>query len=423
MARRKARGSKNRADVSKQSDNGGRAVGQNKTPTIASTIGFGNRSRGGGRPAGYPGTGAGGQVNEFGDSLSRDTPVTPSPTSFTSSFDRVPQEYRAYQNKTEFRRIAQKWQQQMQLKDFSTHRLDDDEILVVRRVAVLARLRAALTEMPNPFAQAIRTEILSSTDKILERNYGCISKLAAGDWVGAVLRILEDIRRNDEIDREVVARRRRQYDHWCTTFTGKSLQMLQGAIRRYQSNWEITYAKSYSKSINIVQSSGMGKSRLADEMGKTNFQFAFNFTNPGDPGYPPGDTEIADYFRLNAYDPPTLAAGFYAALGCIGISGVHFDFGEQLLTVIPGLKWYEEQSRQSPRKPTAVLANRWHDLMAPTRESEFYPAGSTNFDPLGTVRSKFRRKVHSEIVNRARSICEVLRTTPGKVRDQPTSRL
>jgi hypothetical protein len=62
----------------------------------------------------------------------------------------------------------------------------------------------------------------------------------------------------------------------------------------------------------------MGKSRLADEMGKTNFQFPFVFRNPGETGYPPDDTEITDYFRQRSDDPSILVAGFYGALGSIG---------------------------------------------------------------------------------------------------------
>jgi hypothetical protein len=54
--------------------------------------------------------------------------------------------------------------------------------------------------------------------------------------------------------------------------------------------------------------------------------------------------------------------------------------------------------------------------LAPTREWEGNSVGVTICDPEGMVRSKFRRTLFLEIVNRAGRICEDLRTIHGKVR-------
>jgi hypothetical protein len=61
--------------------------------------------------------------------------------------------------------------------------------------------------------------------------------------------------------------------------------------------------------------------------------------------YHPGDTEITDYFQQMSDDAWTPAAGLYAALRSICISRVHPGFEEQLLTVGPGLEWYDLPSK------------------------------------------------------------------------------
>jgi len=191
---------------------------------------------------------------------------------------------------------------------------------VIKCAAVLFRLEAALKKTPNPFAPAMLTEAAGSVAKVKERVELYISMLAEGNWVDAVLEILQSIRGVTENEVEVAERLKKLYDHWCGNYGGNSLQALEASIRNYHANWTSDYAISYSKSINIVQSSGMGKSRLADEMGKKNFQFAFVFRNPGDTGYPPGDTEITNYLRQSSPDPSILVAALYAAVGSIGIS-------------------------------------------------------------------------------------------------------
>lgn len=53
----------------------------------------------------------------------------------------------------------------------------------------------------------------------------------------------------------------------------------------------------YSKSISIIQSSGMGKSRLAAELGLIVFSITFTFRNDRDGGYPPGDYEVLQFLQ------------------------------------------------------------------------------------------------------------------------------
>jgi hypothetical protein len=51
----------------------------------------------------------------------------------------------------------------------------------------------------------------------------------------------------------------------------------------------------YSKSFDIIQSSGMGKSRLVREMGGTILTISFALRRRGETGFPPCDLEVYDF--------------------------------------------------------------------------------------------------------------------------------
>ena len=304
-------------------------VSKRGSGSIANCRGGGTGNRGGGNMANRGGgttsnhgagntgnRGAGNKVRESDDELMDQKAVFLA--SFASTLDRVPPDYRGYQNEEEFRSIAQQWQQQMQGMEFAP--ISDSDPPFVKAAVVWYRLKAAIIKMPNPFAQAMLTKAASSATKVEERFELYISILGEGNWVGAVLELLMSIRGYTENEDEVAERQEKLYDHWCGDYCGTSLQALEASIQDYQTNWRSDYTTNYPKSINIVQSSGMGKSRLADEMGKKNFQFAFIFRNSGDTGYPPCDPEITNYLRQGSSHPSILVAALYAAVGSIGIS-------------------------------------------------------------------------------------------------------
>jgi len=330
----KGGGLRNRDGITKRRDNSSGPGRRNYAHTGGTTslhAGMeanhgGNGSPGIGKPAEHVSSCSSDKIPKSMEDAEQDSPNASPPTSFTSMLDMVPLEYRAYQNERQLHSIARMWHQQMQLIDFSRNPLWGEERPLMRTVSALLRLKAALTEMPNPFAPEKLTEALGSAGIVVGRSEMYVTKLAEGDWVGAVLQLFQDIGGFNPNDVGVAERQKILYDHWCGSFAGNSLQALQSTIQHYQSNWENAYGWRYSKSINIVQGSGMGKSRLADEMGKRNFQFPFVFRNPGETGYPPGDTEITDYLRQSSSHPSILAAGLYAALGSIGIFDVHSDF-------------------------------------------------------------------------------------------------
>ena len=60
-------------------------------------------------------------------------------------------------------------------------------------------------------------------------------------------------------------------------------------------HWDFDLTMHYSKFTPIVQSSGVGKSRLVDEFSKKVLGILFTFRMSDDTGYPPGDPEIREY--------------------------------------------------------------------------------------------------------------------------------
>ena len=185
----------------------GGGAGNRSTPVNRgdfSTRGSGsiaNRSGGGigntgNRADGSPGVHVrSGSCDEFrksDDELMEDTQEAAFPTSFASTLDRVPPAYQRYQNEEEFQNIAQQWQQQMQEMEFPIPICDGRNPLF-QGAAVLIRLEAAVNETPNPFAQAILTEATSSIAKAIERFELYICMLAEGNWVRAVLELLQSI--------------------------------------------------------------------------------------------------------------------------------------------------------------------------------------------------------------------------------------
>jgi uncharacterized protein YukE len=131
------------------------------------------------------------------------------------------------------------------------------------------------------------------------------------------LDFLEAVEDTDGSEGDTQESQDRLHNHWRDTYVGGSLEGLQATIDHYQKEWTSENVMYYSKAINILQSSGTGKSRLADELGKTNLEFSFVFRNPGDWGYPAGDPEITNYLRGAAH-ASILVASFYAAIGTIG---------------------------------------------------------------------------------------------------------
>ncbi|KAL3711853.1 hypothetical protein TMatcc_000546 [Talaromyces marneffei ATCC 18224] len=88
--------------------------------------------------------------------------------------------------------------------------------------------------------------------------------------------------------------------HWSTNFVGGSDERLISALEAYEADFEQPDArkKYYSKLIMLIRSSGAGKSRLADTVGKRCLMITYVIRDhPG--GYPPADSAICDFLSAH----------------------------------------------------------------------------------------------------------------------------
>lgn len=87
--------------------------------------------------------------------------------------------------------------------------------------------------------------------------------------------------------------------HWNRSYAPASLEILTELVRKYER--EIDFANYYAKAIVFIQSSGMGKSRLANEFGQSYPMISFVFSGSQD-ATPPGDCELMEVVRSTPDD-------------------------------------------------------------------------------------------------------------------------
>jgi hypothetical protein len=84
-------------------------------------------------------------------------------------------------------------------------------------------------------------------------------------------------------------------ENWTSDYLPESLEVLQGIIQNNESKSDLELY--YAKTLVFVQSSGMGKSRLADAFGKECPMVNFVLREEGTVGYPPADNEVLSFMR------------------------------------------------------------------------------------------------------------------------------
>ena len=130
----------------------------------------------------------------------------------------------------------------------------------------------------------------------------------------------------------------------------------------------------YAKGLPVVQSSGTGKSRVLTEVcldfvlvcyfvqklyqvGKHIFTLLICLSKQGDPGYPPGDPKVVEYFNALSktndlsYSTHIAVASFLAAAHT---------------TMLLWLKRAQDENNLHGQD----LLNYWHGIMEPTEERE-----------------------------------------------------
>lgn len=78
---------------------------------------------------------------------------------------------------------------------------------------------------------------------------------------------------------------------WEAAYQGKTCKAFMDEIQVVMSN-KTARTHAYSQSINIIQSSGMGKSRLVKELGQHVFSWTFTLRRTGEDGFPKGDDDV-----------------------------------------------------------------------------------------------------------------------------------
>ncbi|KKK21711.1 hypothetical protein ARAM_007644 [Aspergillus rambellii] len=83
------------------------------------------------------------------------------------------------------------------------------------------------------------------------------------------------------------------YQSWNSPYFGDSVRALDEMLQKHEQTMKNTNREEvYGKTLIFVQSSGMGKSRLADKFGETHLMINFVLREPNTTGYPPSDPEI-----------------------------------------------------------------------------------------------------------------------------------
>jgi hypothetical protein len=150
---------------------------------------------------------------------------------------------------------------------------------------------------------------------------------------------------------------------WSNRFIGNSLYTLQTVIRDFERQKRNVRDGFYSRTLIFLQSSGVGKSRLADTFGQTCLMINYVLREKGARGFPPADDEILSLMQKrtqgdqegilyvsprknrNRIYPATRAGVIWYHSLAVGVLQASF---EELY------KWVKESSPQSPTDLAAL---------------------------------------------------------------------
>jgi hypothetical protein len=136
--------------------------------------------------------------------------------------------------------------------------------------------------------------------------------------------------------------------NWTSDYLPDSLDVLEGVIRDNESQLSLYYART----LEIVQSSGMGKSRLADAFGKRCPMINFVLEEEATYGFPPADPEILSFINMplsqanrKLLEDLTQFHGFmeYKATAvwshCIAVGLIQASLEKCKLRMVPAIHW------------------------------------------------------------------------------------
>ena len=303
-----------------------------------------------------------------------------------------------------------------------------------KRCAVVERMTAALSDVKSPFESKLRQEGAETLEDRLNKDDDMLSALAEllhqGRFYKATSNFLSTLhpqttRQTPYTDLESL------YDHWRDRFYGGSLNAFLENIFRYEAEWSAS--NHYSRTVSIVQSSGTGKSRLVDEIGKEFLSVSFALRLQGETGYPPGDLEVTNYLRSPKADSDIHGSVVGLLAGVIEhgkppqqfhllhkINGQSLELMRENHLVIV-TEWYTKYSGDHPNASRREIAREWHDLMAPVKiEDKDHVSAAPG--RLPDTRSRFRREFCRKIMKTANLMRDDLGAQPKWVREMQDSK-
>ncbi|KAF8806794.1 hypothetical protein BYT27DRAFT_7233606 [Phlegmacium glaucopus] len=157
---------------------------------------------------------------------------------------------------------------------------------------------------------------------------------------------------------------------WDEAYIGEAHEVLYETITSQIQSEPQAYARYQA----IVQSSGMGKSRMVDELSKQHLVIPINLRNEGS-GFPPGDAQVLDFLKPVPFDQIESYKRSQAFL--ISLFKAAYEILEGIAKKIKGV---------SPEKRQELLSQKFREYMS---------AGQT-FEKHGSNRVQFYNKVISQ---------------------------
>jgi hypothetical protein len=135
----------------------------------------------------------------------------------------------------------------------------------------------------------------------------------------------EPVEAIDDIDHDdtVAATMSSLQRQWDKEFKGNAIMALEQKIEKAEKVF--SKAKYYGRIMSIIQSSGMGKSRLVDELGKETLSISFTLRENAETGFPPGDPEVTSYLK-EGFDEDEVTRH----VRIISLLVAAFDYGMQI---------------------------------------------------------------------------------------------
>ena len=150
-----------------------------------------------------------------------------------------------------------------------------------------------------------------------------------------------------------------------------------------------TNAGHYAKTINIVQSSGTGKSRLVSEMARKVMTITFVLRLPGETGFPPGDSGVLDFILRNSHSQKEAHMRAVCLLGGTFSTGQYSSIPQcRCQADVSVVKWCKSVSTSD-----GTLLDKWNDAMSPLNPPLF-PDGNDR-------RSEWRVDLYNSILRKA----------------------